>query len=213
MSKHLISVVPLQICPSLLVKKDRGRPTNPTARPKAYGEVNIATDVPGAELLHIDSDDEQESGDSDDSVCSGSDDENQLCTDNTGSDDDEAEDNSVVSDDEESSDSEIGVSDDDDDDDVEVKEDDLEDSEQSDEEVGEVSEYEDNDGSVEAKSTLKETSKKRKFADFNGTLTAADTSLRALKKLTGTTTGQALPESEDGFLSNEDFQRIKKLKV
>ncbi|XP_057450052.1 uncharacterized protein LOC130741227 [Lotus japonicus] len=203
-----------EICPSLLVKKDRGRPTNPTARPKAYGEVNIATEVPGAELLHIDSDDEQESGDSDDSVCSGSDDENQLCTDNTGSDDDEAEDNSVVSDDEESSDSEIGVSDDDDDDDdVEVKEDDLEDSEQSDEEVGEVSEYEDNDGSVEAKSTLKETSKKRKFADFNGTLTAADTSLQALKKLTGTTTGQALPESEDGFLSNEDFQRIKKLKA
>nr|AFK33722.1 unknown [Lotus japonicus] len=91
-----------------------------------------------------------------------SDDENQLCTDNTGSDDDEAEDNSVVSDDEESSDSEIGVSDDDDDDvDVEGKEDDLEDSEQSDEEVGEVSEYEeDNDGSVEAKSTLKETSKR-----------------------------------------------------
>ncbi|XP_057457926.1 uncharacterized protein LOC130748697 [Lotus japonicus] len=204
-----------EICPSLLVKKDRGRPTNPTARPKAYGEVNIATDVPGAELLHIDNDDEQESGDSDDSVCSGSDDENQLCTDNTGSDDDEAEDNSVVSDDEESSDSEIGVSDDDDDDvDVEGKEDDLEDSEQSDEEVGEVSEYEeDNDGSVEAKSTLKETSKKRKFADFNGTLTAADTSLRALKKLTGTTTGHALPESEDGFLSNEDFQRIKKLKA
>ncbi|XP_064992080.1 uncharacterized protein LOC135628963 [Musa acuminata AAA Group] len=44
-----------EICPSLLVKKDRGRPVNPKARPKAYGEVSIATDVPDIELLeHVD---------------------------------------------------------------------------------------------------------------------------------------------------------------
>ncbi|GAU46159.1 hypothetical protein TSUD_301190 [Trifolium subterraneum] len=123
-----------EVCPSLLIKKDRGRPTNPTARPKAYGEVNVATDVPDAELLQtIDDDVEQESLNSDDSVCSGSDNDQET--------------------------------------------------------------------------------KKRKFSDFNDQLTAADSSLRALKKLAGTTMEDALPENEDGILSNEDFQRIKKLKA
>jgi protein SDA1 len=35
----------------LLVKKDRGHPVDPKARPKAFGEVTVASDVPGAELL------------------------------------------------------------------------------------------------------------------------------------------------------------------
>uniref|UniRef100_A0A7C9A3J5 Protein SDA1 n=1 Tax=Opuntia streptacantha TaxID=393608 RepID=A0A7C9A3J5_OPUST len=43
-----------ELCPSLLLKKDRGQPTDPKARPKAYGEVNVAIDVPGAELLQQD---------------------------------------------------------------------------------------------------------------------------------------------------------------
>ncbi|KAM0862146.1 hypothetical protein ACQ4PT_045427 [Festuca glaucescens] len=58
-----------EICPSLLVKKDRGRPLNPTARPKAFGETTIASDVPGAELLDEEfegSDDESDAFDSDD---------------------------------------------------------------------------------------------------------------------------------------------------
>lgn len=224
----------MQVCPSLLVKKDRGRPVDPTARPKAYGEVNVAADVPGAELLQIiDNDDEQESSDSDDSVSSGSDndqeddqmsinddDGNQLGSDNTESDDDEAKDNDVISEveNERSSDYETGVSEDDDD---KVNGNDLEDSEEDDEEDGEISEHEgddhpqtfSDDGSVETKTTLKDSARKRKFTDFNGQLTAADTSLRALKKLAGTTMGNALPEYNDGILSNEDFQRIKELKV
>ncbi|TKY47704.1 SDA1-like protein [Spatholobus suberectus] len=154
-----------EVCPSLLVKKDRGRPIDPKARPKAYGEVNVATDVPGVELLQmIDNDDEQENDHSDDSACSVSDndqenelmtinddgdiddDENQLCSDDTGSDDDEAEDNDVISEDEDErgSDYEGGVSVSDADG-VEVKEDDVEDSEQDDEEDGNVSEHEEND--------------------------------------------------------------------
>ncbi|XP_027334227.1 protein SDA1 homolog [Abrus precatorius] len=210
-----------EVCPSLLVKKDRGRPTDPKARPKAYGEVNVATDVPGAELLQIiDNDDEQESGDSDGFVCSDSDndqeidhmsindddDDNQLCSDDTGSHDDD-----VVSEDEDarSSDNETGVSDA------------VEDSEEEDdEEDGDVSEHEDDGlhsgsdcGSVETKSTLKDPAKKRKFTDFNGQLIAADTSLRALKKLAGAKVGDALSESKDGILSNEDFQKIKELKA
>ena len=56
----------------MLVKKDRGRPIDPTARPKAFGETTIASDVPGAELLDEEmspeggSDDESDAFDSDD---------------------------------------------------------------------------------------------------------------------------------------------------
>ncbi|WJX33560.1 hypothetical protein P8452_21755 [Trifolium repens] len=209
-----------EVCPSLLIKKDRGRPINPTARPKAYGEVNVATDVPDAELLQITDDDvEQESLNSDDSVCSGSDndqeslnsdDENQLGS------DDEVNDHDVASDNENdgSSDCETGA------DDVEDEEDDLEDSEESDDEDGEISEDGDDDldtyshdGSLETTTTLKDSAKKRKFSDFNDQITAADSSLRALKKLAGTTMEDAMLEAEDGILSNEDFQRIKELKA
>ncbi|MQL68154.1 hypothetical protein Taro_000425 [Colocasia esculenta] len=45
-----------EVCPSLLVKKDRGRPTNPKARPKAFGEVSAVSNVPGVELLENDDD-------------------------------------------------------------------------------------------------------------------------------------------------------------
>ncbi|KAG4995538.1 hypothetical protein JHK82_032261 [Glycine max] len=99
-----------EVCPSLLVKKDRGRPIDPKARPKAYGEQNVATDVPDVD-------------------------------------------------------------------------------------------------------TMKDSAKKRKFTDFNGQLIAADTSLRALKKLAGRQMGDVIPESNDGILSNEDFKRIKELKA
>ncbi|KAE8023583.1 hypothetical protein FH972_009260 [Carpinus fangiana] len=47
-----------EICPSLLIKKDRGRPTDPKARPKAYGEVDVVSDVPGVELLQTDDNNE-----------------------------------------------------------------------------------------------------------------------------------------------------------
>ncbi|KAK7312030.1 hypothetical protein RJT34_10575 [Clitoria ternatea] len=197
-----------EVCPSLLVKKDRGRPVDPKARPKAYGEVNVASDVPGAELLQKNDDNEQESGDSDDDLENDQmsinddddDDEDQVTCD-----DDEAEDNNDVSEDEdEGTENDMGASD------ADNQGNDLEDGEQADEEDSDVSELED-DGSVETKN--RDSAKKRKFTDFNGQLLAADTSLRALKKLAGTRMGDARPESEDGILSNEDFQRIKKLKA
>ncbi|KAF3780447.1 SDA1-like protein [Nymphaea thermarum] len=40
-----------QLCPALLSKKDRGRSSDPKARPKAFGEVKVSHDVPGADLL------------------------------------------------------------------------------------------------------------------------------------------------------------------
>ncbi|KAI4305180.1 hypothetical protein L6164_028563 [Bauhinia variegata] len=214
-----------EVCPSLLVKKDRGRPTDPKARPKAYGEVNIATDVPGIELLqNDDDDDEQEGDDSDDSECGGSDEEigsvgddedDQLCSDDTGSEDNGVEDNDVISEDE---DHDEGTSDDNgdisDNDDVD-QENDLEDS-------GNVhtgnEEYDlhtsSDDESIDRKSKAEDSpARKRKFVDFNERLSSADTSLRALKKLAGATMSRVSSDSTDGILSNEDFQKIRELKA
>ncbi|KAJ0984456.1 hypothetical protein J5N97_002812 [Dioscorea zingiberensis] len=52
-----------EICPSLLVKKDQGRPTNPKAKPKAFGEVNVETNVPSLELFQNDGNSMSESSD------------------------------------------------------------------------------------------------------------------------------------------------------
>lgn len=54
--------------------------------------------------------------------------------------------------------------------------------------------------------------KKRKLSDFKGDLSAGDQSLRALKKLAVATQNDS-SDANDGILSNEDFQRIKELKV
>lgn len=234
----------LQLCPSLLVKKDRGRPTDPKARPKAYGEVSVETDVPGVELLHTIDDDAEEGDDSDDAICSGSDndqmtvsngeEENQLCSDDTGSEDDEVEGGDVGSEDEDqgqTSDYDTVLSSDDD---IEDEGDDPEDNEEDGEGMEHVEDDDlhtssdddlhassdddqiasSDDESMDKKSkTRNSLAKKRKLTDFDAQLIAADTSLRALKKLAGATAGHAPSESTDGILSNEDFQRIKELKV
>ncbi|KAL6979134.1 hypothetical protein U1Q18_020799 [Sarracenia purpurea var. burkii] len=49
---------PIEVCPSLLIKKDRGCPIDPKARPKAFRETNVATNVPGLELLQHDAGDD-----------------------------------------------------------------------------------------------------------------------------------------------------------
>ncbi|PIA26303.1 hypothetical protein AQUCO_09500042v1 [Aquilegia coerulea] len=45
-----------EVCPSLLVKKDRGRNSDANARPRAFGEVIVASGVPGLELQQSDDD-------------------------------------------------------------------------------------------------------------------------------------------------------------
>ncbi|CBI16831.3 unnamed protein product, partial [Vitis vinifera] len=162
-----------EICPSLLIKKDRGRPTDPKAKPKAFGEVNVVSSVPGAELLQHDDDDDDD------------DDVNDDNSDETGFSD--YEDGNNITDDDS-----VDVSDDDDDDD--------------DNESGGSGDEDDDD---EEKSKAR----KRKALDFEGQLNAADTSLRALKRLAGAKMGHAPLDSTDGILSNEDFQRIKDLKA
>jgi protein SDA1 len=206
----------VQICPSLLIKKDRGRPTNPKARPKAYGEVDVVSDVPGVELLQTDDNNEGDVSDTVGSTFSDSDDdhenyeisaasdneENQLDSDVTGSDDDEVEDD----DDSDAND------DDDDDEEEEVEEKDME--------VVDAAGHEPNgsditnDDARASETGVKESKgKKRKSPDFDGKLLAADASLQALKRLAGVTMGRTPDDSTNGILSNEDFQRIKELKV
>ncbi|KAF5749191.1 protein SDA1 isoform X3 [Tripterygium wilfordii] len=170
-----------EICPSLLVKKDRGRWYDSEARPKALGEVKVFNSVPGVELLHYDVD----NADSDNSEQDG---------------DDTDEKSTFIS-----SDGEVCTSDD---------------------EQNQLSNYNGLDGAsvsdVRAKfhnlkpergrGANESEARKRKFHDFGGQLNAADTSLRALKRLTVVNnTGNA--SLDDGILSNEDFQRIKELKA
>lgn len=206
-----------EVCPSLLVKKDRGRPTDPKAKPKAYGEVNVSSNVPGVELLLDDDNNEGDVSDTDGSSSNDSDDdhdideiaaasddeENQLHGDVTGSEDDELEDDEVSQFEDEdnitdSDDSDVSDNDDDDE------------KEEEDMEAADEAEHEATNGSNK---TSDANAKKRKLSDFDGQLLAADTSLRALKRLSGVKMGQTSSDSIDGILSNEDFQRIKELKA
>lgn len=69
-------VILLQVCPLMLVKKDRGRYSDKKARPKAFGEVNVANSVPGIELLQQDDDNNVRSDESD--FCSTSNEDDSL---------------------------------------------------------------------------------------------------------------------------------------
>ncbi|KAL7590750.1 hypothetical protein Lser_V15G41109 [Lactuca serriola] len=186
-ARSLISLF-REICPSLLIKKDRGRPTDPKAKPKAFGEVTVPSDVPGAELL-LDDDDEDDDDDDDD-VSNASDEDGEsidadISTHDGGSESEEEEDDD--DDDEEMGSEEDEVSDDDDEEEV--------------------------DGmSIDSRGSEKRKGQKRKFEDFDEELDGANQSLRALKRLAGAKLeGEAT--TTDGILSNKDFQRIKELKA
>ncbi|KAH9626837.1 hypothetical protein KSS87_002482 [Heliosperma pusillum] len=194
-----------EVCPSLLAKKDRGRPTDPKARPKEYGEVTVATDVPGAELLQVHNDDSDLEDDGhdgaedindDDEVGDVSDDADSL---DFGSDDDGTDGEEVEDDDVDEDKSSIGVGE---------SEDESNDTDNSDdEEPCSLSESDDIDEGISQSQK-----RKRKFADFDEQLNAAKDSLRALKKLT-TSKLEITSESDDHIYSNEDFKRIRELQA
>lgn len=212
----------IQICPSLLIKKDRGRPTNPKAKPKAYGEVSVLSNVPGVELLEEDDgnedsddadehsfsgtdDDKDDDLDRDEMVASSDDDDDQMDNSDSGSEDDGIEEDAMVAEDEDGDDSI-----DDNDSDVNGSEDDDEDEE---EEENEEEESDNDDAKGSGNGVKDNKAKKRKFADFDKQLNHVESSLRALKRLAKENMEPASLDSADGFLSNEDFQRIKELKV
>ncbi|XP_044490301.1 protein SDA1 homolog isoform X2 [Mangifera indica] len=220
-----------EVCPSLLVKKDRGRPVDPKARPRAYGEVSVASDVPGVELLQHDEDSDGSGDDTDESTFGGSDDnhdnygkttvdideESQLHSDGTGNEEDDGEGDDTVDEDDDDGnvgdeDDGISVSDDDDNSDNEDEDVETEEDEELEEGNGVPKNY-DNDAGNSGLVSKESKARKRKYSDFDEQLIASDTSLRALKKLAEAKIGHASSDSADGILSNEDFQRIKELKA
>ncbi|KAH7672155.1 protein SDA1 protein [Dioscorea alata] len=225
-----------EICPSLLVKKDRGRPTNPKAKPKAFGEVNIETSVPGLELLQNDgnlmpesSDDEDDLPQSnldfghdnkafyeskEDSCRSEDDEEDQAAASDEEEDDDDTDtlgdSHGIISDD---SDSDDDLDDDDSDEDEDDEDIDEEESAQK-----SLAERADGEEDVEEAANdedgddmKKAKTLKRKFVDYAGKLN--ETSLRALKRLAGSNMSPIPSVDDKEILSNEDFQRIKELKA
>lgn len=206
----------MQLNPSLLIKKDRGRQhVDSKARPKAYGEVNVLSNVPGLELLEHDDDNEDSDDDDDD------DDEPSL----RGTDDNLHNDELVASSDDEGlqiTNSDSGSEDDtmisedgddcidDNDSDVSGDEDEVDAEDEDEDENREAEdEFENNDAKDGGSGIIK----KRKFADFDRQLNDAEASLRTLKRLAKENMGPVPLDSTDGFLSNEDFRRIKELKV
>lgn len=189
----------MQICPSLLAKKDRGRPADPKARPKAFGEVHVDSSVPGLELLEED-DDENEDEDSDGAS---SDDDNQDSDDVGPIEVDAAFELESVPD----MDDESGASSEDDEVPVSDEDEYGDDGDMSDEDKN------DSEEELEDSSDKKAKSVKRKFSDFEGQIDAASVSLRALKRMVGAPANQSSDPNNDGILSNEDFRRIKELKV
>ncbi|ESQ35502.1 hypothetical protein EUTSA_v10006828mg [Eutrema salsugineum] len=204
-----------EINPSLLVKKDRGRPGGPVAKPKQYGEVNVFSNVPNVELLQesdheSDSDDDQ---DDDNVELPGSNDiEQELIPDECGTDDEAEEDSNDGDDSEDDSDIDttIGGDEEEEENDSGEAETDSENEEvESEEDDGEAS-----DSSVEDSGNKeKAKGKKRKIVDFDASLLSADTSLRALKRFAEAKSEQPSLAESDGILSNEDFRKIKELQA
>ncbi|XP_027096881.2 uncharacterized protein [Coffea arabica] len=219
-----------EVCPSLLVKKDRGRPADPKARPKAYGEVKVASNVPGFELLKDDNTESE--ADTDDGFTSSSDidddvgpsevevagDSGSSDGDDNDNDDQDIDDQGTTSED----DSMQEKNKDSEDDDANFSSDNT-DVISDDDESGKADGHDpaESSGPLSIASETFRTDSggergykagKRKFSDFNEQLNAASQSLRALKKLAGAREGST-SETNDGILSNEDFQRIKELQA
>lgn len=219
-----------QICPALLSKKDRGRSSDPKARPKAFGEVTVSNDVPGADLLleyqqrskpsdgsDVDEDDftsdsgrREESGDDDDDDDSDSNVGSLESEEGTIADGSEEEEEDDDDEEEHVNGSEEGGEEEDN---YEEEEDDK--SENNDENSGghdlvdaarggEVGEEKANQNEYRLH--------KRKQPEPDIPI-STDSSLGALRRLVSTKMEDVTPVDSDGILSNEEFQLIKKLKV
>uniref|UniRef100_A0A7N0UR20 Protein SDA1 n=1 Tax=Kalanchoe fedtschenkoi TaxID=63787 RepID=A0A7N0UR20_KALFE len=212
-----------EICPSLLIKKDRGRPTDPKAKPKAYGERTVTSNVPGVELL-LEHDNEIEH----DRDYSGSEGEMVGDSETSETDDideraDDGDDNDTISvpddvlvgsDSDVDADDIINTDDEDEVDDDEEEEEDEEGGEEEDEDTDQ-DDNEETEGYTSMGSDKEGSCKvsKRKLVDFDANLLSAESSLRTLKKLASDAKDPSPLNPNDGILSNEDFERIKQLKA
>ncbi|TVU26616.1 hypothetical protein EJB05_29170, partial [Eragrostis curvula] len=211
-----------EIWPSLLVKKDRGRPVDP-ARPKAFGEVTVASDVPSTELLNENisseregSDDESDASDSDDEgdlppspvtkeIIDGSFDAYNLdAPEGTEEEDDKDEGHGTsYRDSSEYDDALEDYSNSYLDGDADRSDEDIDHDEEMSESINDSEDEgsdQDEDSDEEDKSKGNGNVPKRKLNDYIGQLNAADASLPAPKRLAGAKKA-------------EDFKRIKELKA
>ncbi|XP_010476307.1 PREDICTED: protein SDA1 homolog [Camelina sativa] len=195
-----------EINPSLLVKKDRGRPGATVVKPKQYGEANVFSDVPNVELLqesdHESGSDDDQDDDDDTELPSGDDVEQELIPDDCGSEDEAEEDDSDI-------DTSIGGDEDEEMNDSDEAEIDSENEMESEDDDGEASDSSGEDSGNEEKSK----GTKRKIMDFDANLLSADTSLRALKRFAEAKNDKPSFDESDGILSNEDFRKIKELQA
>lgn len=211
-------MVCLQLCPSFLIKKDRGRPTDPKAKPKEFGEVSVVSNVPGAELLE--NGDEPLSGDEDESDIPDTDESDEDKMEGSDSEGDgeemgsEEEDNGEEV--ESGSDTEGGDDNGDDGNDESDYMSDSDDCTRTSSNHGDDDDNDDDDGKdgdEDTKVGKKPKGLKRKFSDYEAQLDVVDQSLRTLKRLAYSKMARASSDMDDGILSNEDFHRIRELKV
>lgn len=195
--------------------------------------MNVSSNVSGVELLQQDDEENEDDNGSDDdneiefgssdndsedgteigTAYSGSEDSENQCGSSSESEDDldlnsESMDNMQEENESSGDEDATDLSDDETDVCTEVNSDyegNLEDSEHSQKASGKS--VMDSDGVKRSKA------KKRKFSDFDEELNAASKSLRALKKLAGEKEEPASVDLDDCILSNEDFKRIRELKV
>ncbi|EFJ18121.1 hypothetical protein SELMODRAFT_113277 [Selaginella moellendorffii] len=182
-----------QVNPSLLMKKHRGRGTDLSVEPKAFGKVIVHTDVPGVELLAEQEEDEDNSGE-----CGDEDDESGREEEEESSEEEGEGSGEELEDDNDEEDEE--------DDEGEDDEDSGDDNEGSDEDVPETLEKKLKNGEMKQVATLKR--KKMDGEESN----LDDMSLSQLKRFAGS----KLEDDEvsgDGILSNEDFRRIREIQA
>lgn len=203
-----------EVCPSLLIKKDRGRPIDPKAKPKAFGEMDVASNVPGIELLDQEVDGSDNDMDDNESLANSDGGASNILSNDLL----EGEDFCSDEDDEVNHLSDTGSEDIEDMSEDEYDSDNMNDADDNDNEVikdlnSTEEELSSTDDEIDDDSGKKSKAQKRKFSDFDGQLDSAGNSLRALKRLAGATMTNDSSEAEDRILSNEDFQRIRELEA
>ncbi|KAJ4780105.1 Protein SDA1-like protein [Rhynchospora pubera] len=194
-----------EICPSLLSKQDRGRPMNPNARPKSYGETIVTSVVPGMEFLQgaviSDDEDDDDGGGAAATAEIDAEDDNDFgnVDGKNNADGHDKDDAANAPSEEEQEEEERNGSD--------ASEGDFDSSGIDDDEL---SDEDDNNGGHDLQENERsDRGEKRKLDEYIGKINAADANLRALKKLV--MAKAKAPEEADPILSNEDFKRIKEI--
>ncbi|KAG0495280.1 hypothetical protein HPP92_006274 [Vanilla planifolia] len=218
-----------EICPSFLDKKDRGHPIDSKAKPKAFGKVSAANDVPVLSYLKQDDDEPLYTSSEDEMAAYGSEAENDsslvdsdICArvaykeDKDSIENDRECDNEFFSGSGQSSGID-GLEDD-------AYRNDSDEEGSDDRELANVCDTEELNEEIEVQAIPiigqdedaddgKDLSngKKRKLGNFVECLNAVDARPHSLKRLV-IKAAEVSTDEADGILSNEDFQHIKELK-